>query len=81
MQQAAETGAADNLPCRPARILLSQRGLEPEAPVRPREVVVLDVLDQDAPEMTLTRDQQPSNASRRAEPIQRSQTAFARGAR
>jgi len=38
---------------------LGERGPKPEAPVRRRQVVVLNVLDQHAAEVALRRDQQP----------------------
>jgi hypothetical protein len=80
-QQAAEARSADHLSDQLARLPTSQLSSKPEAPMRSRQVVVLYVLGQYATEMPLARISNQSNAPRRAEPIQRSRTAFARGAR
>jgi hypothetical protein len=80
VQQAAETGEADDLAARLSELLPAQRCPQPKAPMQSRQVVVLDVLPQDMPEMALARDQQPVQRLATYGSIQRSQTAFACGA-
>ena len=51
--------STDNLANWLARVLPAQRCPQPKAPMQPRQVVVLNVLAQDPPEVAFAGDQQP----------------------
>ncbi len=53
------TGSTDNFANGLARVVPAQRCPQPKAAMRPRQVVVLNALAQDLPEVALARDQQP----------------------